>query len=81
MPNVKYLTAPVDPLVHVRQSLQASEYACIRRLRCEYLEGVVALHGRVTSYYLKQVAQEIVRRTAGVEEVANRIEVVERKQA
>ncbi len=61
----------------LRQRLQTSPYASLRRVRCECHEGVVTLHGRVASYFLKQMAQEAVRRLAGAEEIANHIDVLE----
>lgn len=38
-------------------------------------EGVVILHGRVDTFYHKQVAQEILRRVNGVERIVNLLEV------
>jgi osmotically-inducible protein OsmY len=35
----------------------------------------VILHGVVSSYYQKQVAQEAIRRVEGVDEIDNRLEV------
>lgn len=72
-----FVAAPTPLRDQARQRLQESPYACLRRVRCECHEGVVTLHGRVASYFLKQMAQEAVRRLAGAEEIANRIEVVE----
>lgn len=77
IPKTQYLTASRDPSDVARQCLQASSYACVRRLRCTYHEGVVMLHGRVSSFHLKQIAQEAVRYLGGVEVIVNRIEVVE----
>jgi osmotically-inducible protein OsmY len=37
--------------------------------------GRVILHGVVSSYYQKQVAQEAIRRVEGVDEIDNRLEV------
>jgi osmotically-inducible protein OsmY len=45
------------------------------RIECYDHEGVVTLRGRVPSYYLKQVAQELVGRVPGVEVVSNHLEV------
>lgn len=73
-------TASSDVLVAVRRCLHESAYPPVRKLECEFHEGVVTLRGRVTSHHLKQMAQESVRHLAGVDEVANRIEVVERMQ-
>ena len=38
--------------------------------------GAVSLHGRVASFYLKQVAQEIALQVPGANEVQNHIRVI-----
>lgn len=45
------------------------------RVSCEYLAGVLLLRGRLSSYYHKQVAQEVVKGLEGVTHVVNEIEV------
>jgi len=57
----------------VRARLRRSAYEAIRSITCEFHEGVLTLRGRVPSYYLKQVAQELVRHTDRVSEVNNRV--------
>ncbi|MGO9115872.1 MAG: BON domain-containing protein [Thermoguttaceae bacterium] len=42
---------------------------------CEFHEGVLALRGRVPSFYLKQMAQTLIRGLDGVGEINNRLEV------
>lgn len=63
----------------IRQSAQSrlgsSPYAPLRSVTCDFREGVLTLRGRVSSYYLKQLAQSLVARVAGVEVVVNNIEV------
>ena len=46
-----------------------------RKVSCEYENGVLVLHGRVSSFYYKQLAQEAVGGLPGVTEVINQIEV------
>ena len=46
-----------------------------RSLRFEAREGHVTLRGIVGSFFQKQMAQEAVRRVAGVREIANELEV------
>ena len=58
-----------------RTRLQASAYESLRTLRCEHHEGVLVLRGRVSSFYLKQLAQEAVRNLHGVEVILNVVEV------
>ncbi len=57
--------ALADQLFHLRKSLT-----------CEYRDGRLLLMGRVTSYYQKQVAQEVVLRLEAVDQVVNQIEVI-----
>lgn len=42
-------------------------------IRCDCCEGAIRLSGRVPSYYLKQLAQEVVRKVPRVTLVENRI--------
>jgi osmotically-inducible protein OsmY len=48
----------------------------LRKVTSEYLGGVLVLRGCLPSYYLKQVAQEVVAHLEGVERIENQIEVV-----
>ena len=64
-------------VARVGQCLQDASYYPLRRISCEFHEGILFLRGRVPSYYLKQVAQEIIRKIDGVEEIANRLEVAD----
>jgi osmotically-inducible protein OsmY len=61
--------------------LRHSTYPELRRVTCEYHEGILTLRGRVSSYYMKQIAQTIVQHVEGVERVVNRVEVVRRPLA
>ncbi|REK09066.1 MAG: BON domain-containing protein [Planctomycetota bacterium] len=68
---------PSGPLFEVQRQLSTSPYAPLRSVRCEDKSGFVVLHGRVPSYYLKQLAQEVVRKTGGVRGVVNHLEVAQ----
>lgn len=57
--------------------LARSNYLALRRLRCEFHDGSLILSGRVPTYYLKQVAQTIVRQLPAVRQVENRVDVAE----
>jgi len=67
-------SAPLVSAAHER--LLRSAYP-LREVRCECREGRFVLAGRVSSYYLKQVAQSLVFGLPGVELLVNRIEVEE----
>jgi osmotically-inducible protein OsmY len=42
---------------------------------CSEEGGTVILHGRVRSYYQKQMAQEVLRKLEGVERIVNDLQV------
>ena len=67
------------PLVQAeaQSRLRKSHYHELRFVSCEFHEGVLTLRRRVSSYHLKQLAQELIRRLDGAEEVNNRLEVAE----
>jgi hypothetical protein len=61
----------------VERRFQRSGYAALSRVCCEFQRenGVLHLGGSVPSYYLKQVAQELVADLEGVRVVNNQINV------
>jgi osmotically-inducible protein OsmY len=63
-----------------KASLCGRGYAELTNVTCEYDEArrVLTLHGCVSSYYLKQHAQEAVRSLNKVDRVDNRIRVADR---
>ena len=71
------LKAVVDSKVahEAEQRLQASSYAALRGVSCEFHEGMLVLRGTVPSFHLKQVAQEIVLKIEGVGALVNALEV------
>ncbi|MBL8830148.1 MAG: BON domain-containing protein [Planctomycetaceae bacterium] len=73
----KAYVAPWQPTIDEAQAaLLCSPYLPLRQLRCDYHEGVLSIRGRVPTFYLKQLAQTVVSRVPGVEQVANRVEVI-----
>ncbi len=56
--------------------LADSSYAELRLVTCRFHEGVLTLRGRVPSFYLKQVAQTLVRDIPEATRIDNRIEVI-----
>jgi hypothetical protein len=59
-----------------RERLDLVNYPELRGLQIEDHEGCLVLRGRVSSYYLKQLAQESIRSISGVAEIRNVVEVV-----
>ncbi len=45
-------------------------------ISCRFREGTLTLRGRVPTYFLKQMAQELVARIEGVKRVDNQLDVV-----
>lgn len=56
-------------------ALQKNPYLPKRKWRIEASEGRLALHGRVNSWYQKQMAQETLLQLDGVETLENHLEV------
>ncbi len=54
-----------------------TQYSALRGVTCEYQHGILQLLGRVRSYYLKQLAQELARRVEGVTHVINSIHIID----
>jgi osmotically-inducible protein OsmY len=71
-------TSPPLPAIGrtAEERLQSSGYGALRDISCIASNGVAYLHGRLHSYYLKQLAQEIAAGVEGVRLVVNKIEVV-----
>jgi len=59
----------------VSKALARNPYLNRRRVRAEAANGRVRLEGVVTSYYQKQMAQEMLKSVDGIDEIDNRIEV------
>lgn len=58
------------------ERLRDSGYLALRDVVCMAHQDMVSLHGRLPSYFLKQLAQEIAAGVEGVRRVINRIEVL-----
>jgi osmotically-inducible protein OsmY len=59
------------------QRLRSSHNMELKRILCEVCTGILTIRGRVSSYYLKQLAQELVRPLAGVNRIVNDLEIVD----
>lgn len=72
-------TLELDSVVEsqAQELLAQSNYLALRRLRCEFHDGSLVLNGRVPTFYLKQVAQTVVRQLPEVRRIDNRIDVAE----
>jgi len=59
----------------VRTALHHNALRGLAHVSCELREGMAILHGKVSTFYLKQLAQEVVKKVDGVELVVNRVDV------
>lgn len=60
----------------IARRLRTSAYAsAMQEVRCEAETGAIVLRGRVSSFYLKQLAQEVVRKADGACRIVNELEV------
>ena len=68
---------PASPQAAAERGLRSSRYAALKHVSCDYLGGVLVLRGCLPTYYLKQIAQEVVAHQLGqAGRLENRIEVV-----
>ena len=58
-----------------RIRLQHSPYRALRRVTCEFADGVLTLSGRVATFHYKQLAQTAVVDLDGVIRVVDAIQV------
>ena len=64
-----------DVTGRIRHLLSASPIADVRRIQVERKGDQVLLHGHVSSFYAKQMAQETVRRVVGELQIVNSVGV------
>ena len=62
-------------LASVQRQLRNSGYSELHQLRCSVDEGAIKLTGRVSSYYLKQLAQAAIARVDEVPRIVNSVVV------
>ncbi len=76
------VTTPANPppslpelRVRVDSAIKASPHLSGHQVFCQEEPGIIVLHGRVDSFFQKQMAQEALKRLDGVERVINELEV------
>lgn len=62
-------------LQRIDSAIQTSPHLSGHHVFCQEESGIVVLHGRVRSFFQKQMAQEALRKLDGVEKVINELEV------
>jgi hypothetical protein len=75
IPQAPALKAHDELAAKVESHLRATSYAQLRDVSCESELGVLTLRGRVSTFYMKQIAQTLVREVPGVSQVVNLIQV------
>jgi osmotically-inducible protein OsmY len=63
-------------MVAAEARLMNSPYLELHRLSCECHAGTLTLHGCVSRYYLKQIAQNLVGRLSGLARIDNQLTVL-----
>ncbi len=66
----------IEGLARKRLVDDRSHAICFRELSFDYDAGVLTIRGRLRSFYLKQLVQELLRNLDGVERIENRADVV-----
>ena len=71
-------TLKENSLQEAKSALQTSPVFALRSLDVEQVDDNLLLSGRVSTFYYKQLAQEVVRSVANGMGVVNSVKVVER---
>ncbi len=61
-----------------RERLEATKIYELSRLHCELQGDALVIRGNVSSFYLKQLAQEAVKSMPGIRRIINQTDVVDR---
>jgi hypothetical protein len=70
------MSTPTLEQSRIAMALRHSPIPALRKLSVEESEVAVVIHGKVSSYYLKQLAQETLMPLLGNRELRNRVVVV-----
>jgi osmotically-inducible protein OsmY len=65
----------LELLHRVDSAIKGNPHLNGHQVFCQEESGIVVLHGRVKSFFQKQMAQEALKRLDGVERVINELEV------
>jgi len=75
IPSHRPAAPRTETLSQVECRLERSGYSALRRVRCDFRDGVLRLRGHLPSHYLKQVAMARAAEVEGVRAIVNEIEV------
>lgn len=62
-------------LQRVDSAIKGNPHLVGHQVFCQAESGIIVLHGRVGSFFQKQMAQEVLKRLEGVEKIVNELEV------
>lgn len=71
----------IELIQRVDSAIRTNPHLIGNRVQCKEDQGIVVLHGQVSTFYQKQMAQEILKRLNGVERIVNQLEVDWRRSA
>ena len=75
--QMEQTASPPCAISEIAEALfRANSHTALRGISCNGEEGVLVLEGRLSTFFQKQLAQEIVANIDGVVRVINHIEVV-----
>lgn len=69
------MTTSTFVAVQAAHALRKSSHPALRQLRVEGSDGELIISGKVTSYYLKQLAQETIMSVRGELRLVNNVNV------
>ena len=72
------MASPTLLMTQATHALKRSSHPALRYLSVEETDDSLIISGRVTSYYLKQLAQETLMPVRGARRLVNRVNVVGR---
>ena len=79
VPTVSMPLQPSESIPELRHridsAIKGNPHLNGRRVHCQEEGGIIVLHGRVASFFQKQMAQEALKKLDGVERVINELEV------
>jgi hypothetical protein len=70
------MTTTLPVRSHALQALQRSGHPALRQLHVEETDTTLLIKGSVSSYFLKQMAQEALKPIQGARRLVNQVEVV-----
>ena len=72
------MASAVHLMTQAAHALKRSLHPALRHLNVEETDDSLIISGRVSSYYLKQLAQEMLMPVRGARQLVNRVSVVGR---